>query len=208
MTENRWIYKVSLRRCWPSCVLNSCARRLFLLPAPPSSSGGAADEAQKERSCRTKSKDRGATPAATPSLSGGPCLPPLRRWPISSTPTWTTWELPSWTRPFSWSGSAWTLPSPPHWVARYAAKESYGVADFFYLPALRTRKTESALSAADRRPAGAEGTLKIWTYSAPMTSPSPQVTQAGDYMYLCMLPHQRQSWSRFRPFWQPRADFH
>ena len=72
-----------------------------------------------------------------------------------------------------WSSSAWTLPSPPHWVARYAAKESYGVADYFIFQLPEDAENDLLYQQLTAVQQERRAILKIWTYSAPSASPSP-----------------------------------
>ena len=90
----------------------------------------------------------------------------------------------------------------PHWVARYAAKESYGVADFFIFELPEDAESRDLLyqqlvAVQQERELYFEN---LDVFGSHEIAQSAQVTQTGNYLYLCMLPDQENKLELIRAF--------
>lgn len=90
----------------------------------------------------------------------------------------------------------------PHWVARYAAKESYGVADFFIFQLPEDAESRDLLyqqlTAVQQERERYFENLDV--FGSHDIAKAAQVTQAGNYLYLCMLPDQEAKLEQIQAF--------
>ena len=90
----------------------------------------------------------------------------------------------------------------PHWAARYAAKESYGVADFFIFQLPEDSESRDLLyqqltAVQQERKRYFENLDVFGSYDI---AKSAQVTQMGNYLFLCMLPDQEAKLEQIQGF--------
>lgn len=198
MTENRWIYKVSASLlavlCSLALVLGGCSSS-----QPSSSSGGAADEAQKNGLLQD-SKDGVGTYAGSQQAASLPAtIEALADQLYTDVDNVGVAELDE-TLLLERFGVDASL--SPHWVARYAAKESYGVADFFIFQLPEDAENRNLLyqqlTAVQQERERYFENLDV--FGSHDIAKSAQVTQAGDYMYLCMLPDQEAKLEQIQAF--------